>query len=86
MQETKKCPRCGKKKSLSDDFGMRTMADGSVRPQSWCIKCRKPDRAIVLPKAYIALRHLYKNEFGGRGNGTADFFRKELIATGKYKE
>lgn len=33
------CPHCHQLKILSA-FGFRKMADGTVRNQSWCCKCR----------------------------------------------
>lgn len=33
------CPKCNKRQPISK-FGFRMMANGEVRNQSWCIKCR----------------------------------------------
>ena len=38
-QPTRICPKCGKRKPLSD-FGFRKMGNGQVRNQSWCKDCR----------------------------------------------
>ncbi len=36
---TMRCPRCRKSKPLRD-FGLRRMADGRIRNQPQCVKCR----------------------------------------------
>ena len=45
------CPNCGLASfglsSILEKFGLRTMTDGIVRVQSWCIACRKPSRTYL---------------------------------------
>lgn len=38
-EPTRKCPRCGQTKPLSE-FGWRDMGNGEVRNQSYCSRCR----------------------------------------------
>jgi hypothetical protein len=38
------CPHCGEEKQIATEFGFKRLKDGSVKPQSWCRRCRNsPD-------------------------------------------
>ena len=39
IQNTKSCPNCNQVGPISQMFGWRN-CDGTIRPQSWCTKCR----------------------------------------------
>lgn len=38
------CPHCGFEGSIATEFGFKKLKNGSIKPQSWCRRCRSsPD-------------------------------------------
>jgi len=62
-----KCPQCDRRAysatAVEEQFGYRTMYDGTVRVQSWCRECRKtaPTKAPLVP-VWIAMNDAQPGE------------------------
>jgi hypothetical protein len=62
-----KCPQCERRAysaaAVEEQFGYRTMYDGTVRVQSWCRECRKtaPTKAPLVP-VWIAMNDAQPGE------------------------
>lgn len=86
----KTCPQCGVTGSVDKLFGWRDKLTREI-PQSWCNDCRNPSvsgELDPLPTKLAQLRREYKHHYPSSKAmlKPADFYRKALLKTGKYKE